>query len=57
MALVRGLPDSTELLVLLLPGVVVSVVSAMAAGANCSYLIATWRWEREHGKQIRVRRQ
>lgn len=56
MALVRGLPDSTELLVLLFPGVLFSAVAAMAAGASCSYLIATWRWEQEHGKQIHIRR-
>ena len=56
MALVRGLPDSTELLVLLFPGVLFSAIAAMAAGASCSYLIATWRWEQEHGKQIHIRR-
>jgi hypothetical protein len=56
MALVRGLPGSTALLVLLFPGVLFSAVATMAAGATCSYLIATWRWEQEHGTQIHVRR-
>ena len=46
MVLVRGLPDSTALL-LLFPGVLFSTVAAMAAGANCSYLVATWHWEQE----------
>jgi len=56
LALVRGLPDSTEMLFLLIPGVGMSALTAGAAGAACSYLIATLRWERWHGKQIHVKR-
>lgn len=53
---VRLLPDTGKLAVVLLIVMYMAVVFAFGAGRVASVCLATWHWERQHGKQIHVAR-
>lgn len=48
------LPDTGKLTIVLFIVVYIAVVFAFGAGRVASVCLATWRWERQHGKQIHV---
>jgi hypothetical protein len=56
MLLAGGLPASGTAVVVAIIALVVSAGTAGAAGSMGYYVLATRRWEREHGKHIRVQR-
>ncbi len=53
-AFTRGLNITGKLIVLLLSTVFLGTIVAKASGETLSYLVATLRWERKHGKPIKI---
>lgn len=55
--LVRALPATGDLILVVVVAIGFATLWAVGAGSNASYVVASRRWEREHGKQIHVRHQ
>ncbi|MFZ2423772.1 MAG: hypothetical protein WA029_21775, partial [Anaerolineae bacterium] len=54
--IVRSLPATGDLILLLVVAFVFTTIGAIGAGSNLSYIVASRRWEQEHGKPILVKK-
>ncbi|MFZ1709441.1 MAG: hypothetical protein WAW20_12725 [Anaerolineae bacterium] len=54
--IVRSLPVTGDLILLLVVAFVFTTIGAIGAGSNLSYIVASRRWEQEHGKPILVKK-
>jgi hypothetical protein len=54
--LVRGLPDSGIIILVMAIAFLMTTGGSLGSGAFCFFLVTTLRWEHTHGKQIRVKR-
>ncbi len=56
MLLVRALPATGDLILMVIVAIGFATVGAIGAGSNVSYVVASRRWEQKHGKLIYVKR-
>jgi len=56
LAFVRGLSESGGELIMTIIAIVVVIGISGSVGSILAYIESTWRWEREHGKHIIVKR-